>query len=107
MQGLLKDLRYGLRTLLKEPAFALIAVITLALGIGANTAIFSVIDAVLLRPLPYAESDRLVLVNERSPQMDGMSISWPTSIVVGRSPICWAPGIVSKVRSKPSSKVLF
>jgi putative ABC transport system permease protein len=80
MQGLLKDLRYGLRTLLKEPTFALIAVVTLALGIGANTAIFSVIDAVLLRPLPYAESDRLVLVNERSPQMDGMSISWPNYV---------------------------
>ncbi len=77
MQTLWQDLRYGARMLLKQPSFTLIAVLTLALGIGANTAIFSVINGVLLRPLPYEQSDRLVLVNERSRQMDGMSISWP------------------------------
>src|SRR5262245_32596852 len=77
MRTLLQELRYGARMLLKKPGFTLIAVTTLSLGIGANTAIFSVVNAVLIRPLPYEESERLVFLNERSQQLEGMSISWP------------------------------
>jgi putative ABC transport system permease protein len=79
MQTLLQDLRYGARMLWKRPGFTLIAVITLALGIGANTAIFSVIDALMLRPLPFREPDKLFQVWESNVKLGykEMDASYP------------------------------
>ncbi len=79
MESFIQDLRFGARMLMKNPGFTLIAVLTLALGVGANTAIFSVVNAVLLRPLPYSEPDRLVQVWETNPRANrwGDWVSYP------------------------------
>src|SRR5256885_4390018 len=77
MQTILQDLRYGRGLLPNTTRLSSVLMLALALGIGANSAIFSVVNAVLLRPLPYDQSDRLVYLTERHPKYDSMSISYP------------------------------
>jgi predicted permease len=89
MQTFWQDLRYGARMLFKNPGFTLIAAITLALGIGANTAIFSVVNSLLLRPLPYRDSERLAIIWTHSPGAN-VAQDWPS------------PGQFSSIKSENS-----
>lgn len=77
LESFLQDLRYGFRTLIKTPGFAAVAILTLALGIGANTAIFSVVNAVVLNPLPYHDPDQLVVLFQKYSEFPKGSISYP------------------------------
>jgi len=77
LDRLMQDLRFGVRMIAKSPVFAAVAILTLALGIGANTALFSVVNGVLLNPLPYPEPEQLVTLAESKPNFDSGSISFP------------------------------
>src|SRR5260221_7018230 len=77
MTSFWEDVHYGLRVLGKNPGFTAIAILTLALGIGANTALFSVVNGVLLNPLPFTNPDELVAVYTKSPTFQESSISYP------------------------------
>ncbi|MGZ8843908.1 MAG: ABC transporter permease, partial [Pyrinomonadaceae bacterium] len=77
LESLIKDIRFGIRSLLRQPGFAAIAIITLALGIGINAALFSVVNGVLLNPLPYPQPDQLVTLDQSKPNFDMGAIPYP------------------------------
>src|SRR5712691_5970889 len=80
MESLWKDVRFGIRILWKSPGFTFVALFALVLGIGANTAIFSVVNAVFLKPLPFDDPDRLVMVWEQSPRTSKANVANPQNV---------------------------
>jgi len=125
IEDLLQDLRYGLRMLLEHPGFTIVAALTLALGIGANTAMFSVVDAVLLQPLPYPQADRLAMIwenvnlpaykNSHNPSAPGNFHDWRTqntsftdmAAIGGRSWNLTGSGEPARVDGEAVSAALF
>ena len=77
LEQIIEDIRFGLRLLRKNPGFTAVAILTLALGIGANTAVFSLVYAVLLRPLPFKDPSSLIVLNETTPKVGTVSVSYP------------------------------
>lgn len=80
MSGFVQDVRYAIRALTRAPGFAAVAIITLALGIGATTIVYSLVDGILLRPLPIVDADRVVLARELGPRGQEVGVAWPNFI---------------------------
>ena len=106
MQTFVRDLVFALRSLRQHPAFALTAVLTLALGIGASTAIFSVVNAVLLRPLPYAEAERLVLIwgDMRARNVTDFPFSPPNFLDLKQQSTTLAPNPLPSLQRTPRQR---